>query len=254
MQIFIVSYAFIIGLLIGSFLNVVGLRLPQGKSIITPRSACTSCKRTLSAVDLIPVLSFLLFKGKCRHCSEKISSIYPFIELSTGLLFAYATYSIGFTWELVVALLLISLGMVTIVTDLSYMLIPNKILLFFTIVIIPIRILTPLDPWWDAIIGAVVGFSLLYFVAVISKGGMGGGDVKLFAVLGVFLGLKGILLTFFLSTLIGAIFGILGLISGKIKRKQAIPFGPYIIIAALIVYFFGDQLMMWYVEQFFFKG
>jgi leader peptidase (prepilin peptidase) / N-methyltransferase len=254
LEVFIITNAFILGLLIGSFLNVVGLRVPLGKSIVKPRSACTTCKRTLTAIDLIPVISFAIFGGKCKSCGEKISIVYPTIELLTGLLYAYAAYSIGITWELLAALLLISLGMVIIVTDISYMLIPNKILLFFAIVIIPIRILTPLDPWWDAIVGALVGFFLLYFVAVISKGGMGGGDVKLFAVLGIFLGLKGILLTFFLSTFIGAIFGILGLISGKIKRKQAIPFGPYIIVASFIVYFFGEQMMMWYIEQFFSKG
>ncbi|OZM57865.1 prepilin peptidase [Lottiidibacillus patelloidae] len=254
MDFFIIFYSFILGLLIGSFLNVVGLRVPLGKSIVKPRSACTTCKRTLTATDLIPVISFLFFGGKCKTCGEKISIMYPTVELLTGLLYAYAAYSIGIEWELLAAFLLISLGMVIIVTDISYMLIPNKILLFFAIVIIPIRVLSPLTPWWDAIVGAIVGFVLLYFVAVVSKGGMGGGDVKLFAVLGLFLGLKGVLLTFFLSTFIGAVFGIIGLISGKIKRKQAIPFGPYIIVASLIAYFFGEQMIMWYIEQFFSKG
>jgi leader peptidase (prepilin peptidase) / N-methyltransferase len=251
LEILLYIIAFIYGIIVGSFLNVVGLRVPLGQSIVKPRSHCTSCKRTLSAFDLIPVLSYLFFKGKCRTCSEKVSAIYPTIELATGGLFAFALYKIGFTAEFLVAIMFICLGMVIIVTDLTYMLIPNKILLFFTFLIIPLRIFSPLTPWWDAIVGAGVGFLLLYIVAVVSKGGMGGGDVKLFGVLGLFVGLKGVLITFFLSTFLGAVVGILGLVTGKVKRKQAIPFGPFIIIAAFITYFFQGDIITWYMENFF---
>ncbi|WP_338788988.1 prepilin peptidase [Metabacillus sp. FJAT-53654] len=234
------------GLLLGSFYNVVGLRVPKNQSIVTPRSACPRCRHTLSAVELIPVVSFLLQRGKCRKCGIRISPLYPFVELMTGLLFMVSPMIVGWGYELMIALTLISLFMIILVSDISYMIIPDKVILFFLVLFIVERVLYPLAPWYDSIIGGAVAFSLLLLIAYVSKGGMGGGDIKLFGLLGIALGLKLVLLAFFLSTLIGTIDGIRRILLGKYKKREPVPFGPSIIAGTLLAYFFGDSIIWWY--------
>lgn len=248
MQTILYIYIVILGLLLGSFYNVVGLRIPKKQSIISPRSHCTTCKRTLSSFELMPVISYLFLKGKCRTCQTKISILYPSIELATGLLFLLSAYKFGFTMELVVALAFISLLMIITVSDINFMIIPDKILAIFFIILVIIRIFQPLSPWWDSILGALVGFSLLFLIAVISKGGMGGGDIKLFFVIGIVLGTKLTLLAFFLSTFFGSILGGIGLLMGKIKRREPMPFGPYIVLGVLVTYFFGNYIIELYLQ------
>lgn len=244
------TFVFIFGLVFGSFFNVVGLRVPKKKSIVSPPSHCTNCNRRLGVLDLIPVLSYVLLRGKCRNCKKKISPIYLVTELATGVLFAFAYWTIGFQLELVIALLFISLLVIITVSDIAYMLIPNKILLFFAPLLIIGRIVVPLEPWWDSIIGAVVGFGILLIIAIISKGGMGGGDIKLFFVIGIVLGTFHTLLTLFVASVIGMITGIIVLkIRGK-GRKTPIPFGPSIALAAIIVYFYGYNIINLYLELF----
>src|SRR5699024_1603283 len=195
------------------------------------RSYCPSCSHQLRACELIPVLSYVIQRGKCRHCRARISPMYPFIESVTGLLFASAFLYFGLHLELITALLLISMLMIVWVTDLSYMIIPDKVLLFFLPFFLIMRVLSPLEPWYDALIGAVVGFVVLAGIILVSKGGMGGGDMKLFAVLGIVLGWKATLLTLFLASLLGAVIGGIILLIQQADRKQPIPFGPYIIVA-----------------------
>lgn len=248
MEIMYTIFAGIFGLVFGSFYNVVGLRVPKKESIVTPPSHCVHCNRRLSAIELVPVFSYIFLRGKCRTCGVKVSPIYAVTELVTGLLFAFATWQLGITWELAVALLFISLLVIINVSDIAYMLIPDKILLFFLPLLIIGRILSPLDPWWDSIAGAALGFSILLLIAVISKGGMGGGDIKLFLLIGLVLGTFNTLLTLFLASVIGMIVGIVILkIRGK-GRKTPVPFGPSIAIAAIIVYFYGDQLIDMYIN------
>lgn len=248
MTIFIYIYLLVLGLVLGSFYNVVGLRIPEKQSLVKPRSHCPTCKRTLTTFDLIPVFSYLFLRGKCRGCGSKISPIYPIMELSTGLLFILSFYTYGLTSELFVALTLISLLVIIFVSDLAYMVIPDKILLFFIPLLIIERIFIPLDPWWDSLVGAVSGFSLIFLIAIISRGGMGGGDIKLFFVLGLALGLKLTLLAFFLATLVGAIYGVAGMVIGHFKKRQQIPFGPFIAIGALFSYFNGNSIIEWYFQ------
>ncbi|MBD8038241.1 prepilin peptidase [Solibacillus sp. A46] len=248
MEIMYTIFAGIFGLVFGSFYNVVGLRVPKKESIVTPPSHCVNCNRRLRAFELIPVLSWVFLRGKCRTCGVKVSPIYAFTELITGLLFAFATWQLGITWELAVALLFISLLVIINVSDIAYMLIPDKILLFFLPLLIVGRILSPLDPWWDSIVGAVLGFSLLLLIAIISKGGMGGGDIKLFLLIGLVLGTYNTLLTLFLASIIGTIVGIIILkVQGK-GRKTPVPFGPSIALAAIIVYFYGEQIIDMYLN------
>ncbi|MGE6514529.1 prepilin peptidase [Lysinibacillus sphaericus] len=238
---------FIFGLVLGSFFNVVGLRVPVKESIVSPPSHCPNCKRQLKALDLVPVLSYVCLGGKCRSCGQKISWIYPLMELITGLLFAFAYWRLGFSVEFVVAILFMALLVILVVSDITYMLIPNKVLVFFLPLLIIGRVVSPLTPWWDSIVGAVVGFGILYLIAVLSRGGMGGGDIKLFFLIGLVLGTLETLLTLFLAATIGMIVGIVVLRLRKQGRKTPIPFGPSIALAAVLVYFFGDVMIDWYV-------
>lgn len=250
MELFLHIYLLVVGLVLGSFYNVVGIRTAEGRSIVTPRSHCGNCKRTLSAMELIPVLSYVMQKGRCKGCGTKVSMRYPLFELVTACLFTISPLMVGWSKELLIAFLLLSLLVIIVISDVHAMLIPNKVLLFFACVIIPVRFFIPMDPWWDPIAGSIVGFVLLLFIAIISKGGMGGGDIKLFAVLGLFLGLKGVLLTFFFATFIGAFVGIVLVVLKKVKRKQPIPFGPAISAGALITYFYGDVIWNMYIGMF----
>ncbi|BCB05002.1 prepilin peptidase [Bacillus sp. KH172YL63] len=241
-----VLFILIYGLLLGSFYNVAGLRIPLKKSIVKPRSACPYCHHTLTARELVPVLSYMMQRGKCAQCKGRISPLYPLMELSTGLLFLLSYLKFGAQPELVVALTLVSLFMIITVSDIKYMVIPDKVLLFFSVLFIIERIFIPLDPWWDSLAGAIAGFSLLLLIAIISKGGMGGGDIKLFAVIGFVVGVKLMLLSFFLATLFGAVVGITGLMTGYFKRGEPIAFGPYIVIGTLLAYFFHQPILHWY--------
>ncbi len=248
MEFVIIIFVFLFGITLGSFFNVVGLRVPKKKPFTNDRSFCPSCDKRLSWYELIPVWSFFLQRGKCRNCQQKISPIYPIVELLTGLLFVLSYLKIGFELELVTALLLISMLMILFVSDITYMLIPNKILLFFLPLFIIMRIIQPLEPWWSAAVGSGVAFLLVAIIILASKGGMGAGDMKLFGLLGIVLGLGKVLLTFFLASLIGAVIGLILLLLKIIKRKQPIPFGPYIIVATIITYFYGDSLFLWYLR------
>ncbi|KFZ42489.1 prepilin peptidase [Anoxybacillus sp. KU2-6(11)] len=242
-------YIFLLGLLLGSFYNVVGLRVPKGESIVAPRSHCPHCKRTLTALELIPVVSYVLQKGKCRACSARISFVYPLIELSAAILFTLAPLFVGWSAEVAVSWTLISLFVIIFVSDVHYMVIPNRVLLFFTPLLLVERLwIAPLTPWWDSLLGSVVGFMILFVIAVVSKGGMGGGDIKLFALIGLALGAKLTVLAFFLSTLVGTIFGLIGMALGRVKRGEPMPFGPAIVVGTLIAYFFGETMIDMYVK------
>lgn len=247
----IIVYAlffFIFGLVFGSFFNVVGLRVPKGESIVRPPSHCTNCQRQLTARDLVPVLSFLFLKGKCRNCDAKIHWIYPMMEFLTGLLFALAYLELGLKPELIIALLFISLLIIITVSDITYMLIPNKILMFFGALLVVGRIFIQSDPWWDSIVGAFGGFLILLLVAILSKGGIGGGDIKLFFIIGLVLGIFSTLLALFLAAVIGLVTGVVLLIYRKQGRKTPIPFGPSIAVASIIAYFYGEQILEWYMN------
>lgn len=241
---------FLYGLLLGSFYNVAGLRIPVGKSVVKPRSACSQCGYQLAARDLVPVLSYISIKGRCRKCGTRLSIIYPVTELLTALLFLYSYVLYGFSLSFWVAIVLFSMMMILVVSDLAYMLIPDKILLFFLPLFVLLRIIQPLEPWWDSLLGAAIGFGLLLLIAVVSKGGMGGGDIKLFGVLGFVLGTKLVLLTFFLACLFGAVFGLMFMAAGAVKRGKPMPFGPYIALATVVSYTQGNRLIHWYIQFF----
>jgi len=246
MQSILTIYLGIIGLVLGSFYNVVGLRVPMKKSVVRPRSHCMKCNNILTAIELIPVFSYLMQGGKCRNCKAPISPIYPLVELLTGILFAFSPFIVGWNINLLICYVLISLLVIITVSDLAYMIIPDKILIIFASIFLLLQFTISERAWIDVLLGAIIGFGLLFFIAFISKGGMGGGDVKLFALLGFVLGVKLVLLAFFFAVLSGALFGMLFLLLGVVKKRQPVPFGPFIAFGTLTSYFFGEKIVHWY--------
>lgn len=246
MENLLIFFFFLLGLIFGSFFNVVGLRLPKNIPFANDRSICPNCKHQLAWFENIPLISFIVQRGKCRYCKENISYIYPTIELLTGILFAVSFAKVGLSLELITALLLMSMLIIILVTDIKYMLIPNKVLMFFFPLLLVMRLIVPLNPWWSAAAGCLTGVLVIAVIILISHGGMGGGDMKLFGVIGLVLGVKEVLLAFFLSCMIGAIIGMSLLLFKIIGRKQPIPFGPYIVVGTIITYFYGDFLIDWY--------
>jgi leader peptidase (prepilin peptidase) / N-methyltransferase len=250
-NLYIYLLIYIYGISLGSFYNVVGLRIPLRQSIVKPRSACPNCKHTLTPLELVPVVSYLNQRGKCRQCESLISPLYPIMEFLTGVLFVIVPLAFGWTSEIWVGWTLVSLFIIITVSDIKYMLIPDKILLFFAGIFLVERILIPLSPWWDSLLGAAIGFTLLLIISIVSKGGMGGGDIKLYALLGFVLGTKLVLMSLFISTLLGALIGIIGIGLGFFERKKPIPFGPFIAVGTLIAYFFGNTIFNAYLNLFY---
>ncbi|WP_079479523.1 prepilin peptidase [Halobacillus salinus] len=251
MTLFLTLYFFLLGTILGSFYNVVGLRLPNGGLMHENRSYCPICKKTLAWYELIPILSYTLQKGRCRGCGDSISPIYPSMEAITGVIFALCFYQFGLGPQLILALLLMSMFHIIMVSDIRYMVIPDHLLLFFFGLFIVYRFFYPLDPWWSSLIGGLGGLTVTAAIILVSRGGMGGGDMKLFGLLGFVLGWKLLLVTFFLSTLIGAVVSGGLLAAGIIQRKKPIPFGPFIVVGASFAFFSGRIIIDWYLQTFF---
>lgn len=236
------------GFVMGSFYNVVGFRLPISESFIYPQSHCPNCNNDLIYFDNIPVISYLLLKGKCRFCKVNISIIYPMVELFTGLLFMFAVYKME-EFNLFVSLALISFIIIITITDLYYFIIPNKILLFFLSLFILLRIIYPLDPWYESVIGFLISYVIVFILIVLSRGGIGAGDLKLLAVLGFLTGTKIVLLGFILAILFGGLYGF-GLLLFKRKNKgDYIPFGPFIGVSILISFYYHERIINLYITE-----
>lgn len=248
MTIFIAIYVTIIGLLFGSFFNVVGLRVPIGKSVVHPPSSCGSCNARLGAKDMVPVFSYMFSRGKCRHCGVKFSPVYPLFEAATGLFFLWMYLRFGLTGAAAIGIVLTSLCVTVTVADLKYMLIPNKILLFFAPILIVLRFLFMEAPWWHYVLGGFFGGGLILLIVVLTKGGMGMGDVKLFALCGLVLGIGPAVLAFMLACAFGTVVGVLLIALKAVKRKQPIPFGPWLALGTLVAYLYGTQIISGYLS------
>jgi leader peptidase (prepilin peptidase)/N-methyltransferase len=243
-------YLFLLGLIIGSFLNVIIYRLPAKKSINTPPSHCPECGTRLKVIDLIPVLSFFSTGGKCRYCNTKISIQYPLVELLTGFLFLFTYLKFGFSVQLFIYLLLISALIAITFIDYKYMIIPNKITYPLIVISLLSAIIFNHITFFQSLLGIFIPTSLLLIIALIFKGGMGMGDVKLAAAIGGFLGWSYTLAGIFIGSLLGSIIGLSLMGLGIIERKTRIPFGPFICIGAVIMIFFGEVLFNWYFTLF----
>jgi leader peptidase (prepilin peptidase)/N-methyltransferase len=239
---------FIFGLIIGSFCNVVIYRLPQGKSIITPGSGCRSCTAPIHPWDNIPVLSYLLLRGRCRACKEHISLRYPSVELVSGVLYVLLWFKFGFSIPFAAYAALTSTLLSVALIDYDHKIIPNTITLPGIVIGLGLSVwalpITPLA----SLLGVLVGGAFFYLIALVSKGGMGGGDIKLIAMIGAFLGWQGALFTIFSGALLGSLVGVMLMVLGKKGRKDKVPFGPFLSCGAILFILCGDDLIHWYLD------
>ncbi len=257
-------FVFLIGSIVGSFLNVCIYRIPRGLSIVFPSSTCPACKKPILPKDNIPVLSYILLRGACRFCRAKIPWRYPLVELLNAFLYVMVLWRFGphFSWFLPVYLVLVSSLIVVTFIDLDYQIIPDGITLpgivlalIFGSTILPDPFLRDeMLGFWASFAGFLLGAGLFYSIGMIGsivfrQEAMGGGDIKLMAMLGGILGWKGIVLTTFLGSLSGSVVG-LSLIGIRGKEKGTkIPFGPYLALGALFSLFLGEEFLQWFVSM-----
>lgn len=239
---------FLVGLSVGSFLNVCIDRLPLKQSLVQPRSYCMACKEQLPVQDIIPVISFLLLRRRCRFCAALLSWRYIGVELLTGCLFIWCYFILGVTVAYSKALILTSFLICITFIDLRHQLILDKMLVLFASVAVSINLFDPVLSCGDMISAAVAGGGIFLVIAIITRGGMGGGDIKFVAALGLWLGFKLTMLTVFLAFLLGGLGGLWLIIAGLKKRKDFIPFGPFIAVSAWISLLYGEQLIIWYLS------
>lgn len=245
-------YAGLLGLVVGSYLNVLIYRLPRGRSTIRSRSSCPYCGGSIRAVDNVPLLSFLLLRGRCRRCGAPISQRYPLVEALTALLFILCLWRFGPRPEAAAAALFVSLMLALAAIDLEHHLLPDKLTLPG---ILAGLLLQPWLPgsWLDAVIGALGGAGLLILVMnfwywLRGEEGMGMGDVNMLALIGAFLGWKGVLVTLFLATLAGALVGISLMALGRLGLRSKLPFGVFLAGAGVTALFAGEMLLRRYVD------
>jgi len=251
----ILFFTFILGAVIGSFLNVCIYRIPEGQSIVSPPSRCPQCGTRIRWYQNVPLLSYLLLGGHCGSCRARISPRYPLVECLTAVLFVLVVWRFGLQpfvpvlWLLVAALVTITF------IDLDHQIIPDVISLPGIAIGFLCSFLIPWVDWLDSLLGILFGGGSLLLIAwgyekLTGKEGMGGGDIKLLAMLGAFLGWRAILPIVFFSSLIGTLVGVpVMLVSGK-GRRLAIPFGPFLALGALVYLFWGPQLIRWYLHLF----
>ncbi|MCR4425997.1 MAG: A24 family peptidase [Firmicutes bacterium] len=232
-----------VGLVVGSFLNVCIYRLPAGKSIVFPGSACPACGAALGVQDLVPVLSFIWLRGRCRRCGKPISIQYPLVELMTGIMFAVIAAAYGLTTGSLIVAVFACLLTVAAWTDLNTGLIPDRVTLPGLGAGLALSLISPDLTLPGAVAGALISGGVVYLIAVLSRGGMGGGDVKLMAMIGAFLGWRSGLLTLFLGALIGSVVGVTRIALGMQKRREPMPFGPYLALGAVVTIFIGETLL-----------
>lgn len=241
---------FILGLLIGSFLNVCIYRIPRNEGIIYNTSHCTNCGHRLGALDLIPILSYFFLKGKCRYCETGIKIRYPMVELLTGLIFLLIYFKIGYNIYLIKYLTIFSIIIVITFIDIDIQIIPDKLVILLLLWSVVWQIFQSEISWLQALGGAILGGGPLLLAAVVSKGGMGGGDIKLMFAAGFFLGIPFTALALFISFLAGSIIGITLISLGIKTRKDPIPFGPFLAIGILISVFWGARIIEAYLSFF----
>lgn len=243
--------AFLGGLIAGSFVTVVAHRVPRGESIVGPRSRCPGCGAQIAAYDNVPVFSWLLLRGRARCCGERISARYPLTELGLGALYA-ATVLVLWDepWEVALGLVFVTVLMAVTLTDLELRIIPNKILIAAAGLAVGIAAVGDVGTLPERMIAAAAAGGLLFAAALAYPRGMGLGDVKLAATMGLFLG-RNVGPAILVALLVGSLFG-LAMVArhGASARKQAIPFGPFLALGGVVGLLLGDQMVDWYLGTF----
>lgn len=245
------AWVFIFGLVIGSFLNVCIYRLPESKSIVQPRSMCPNCGAPVRFYDNVPILSYIVLKGKCRHCDAPISFRYPVVECLSGLLAVGVFLKYGITLESVIYYAFIATLLVITFIDIDHQIIPDVITLPGIPICFAASFVLPKITYLESILGILVGGGSLLVVAwayhlLTKKEGMGGGDIKLLAMMGAIVGWQGVLFTIFVASAVGTVSGMLIMLKTRKTMKLAIPFGPFLAIGSIVYILFGPQLITWY--------
>lgn len=246
-------FAFALGAAVGSFLNVCIYRLPAGESVVSPPSRCPGCGSKIRPRDNVPVLSWLLLRGRCRACGGRISARYPLVELLNGLLTLALFLKFGPSLTFLVLFVFCSALVAITFIDLDHQIIPDVISLPGIAVGFACSFFLPWLGWKSSLIGIVAGGGSLLLVAWLyelfaKKEGMGGGDVKLLAMMGAFLGWRAVPFIIFASSLIGSIIGVTLMVVQRKDAKLAIPFGPFLALGAVLYIFFGKTIILWYLN------
>lgn len=240
MDLYYAVVLFILGSVLGSFFNVVGLRLPKKESISYPPSHCPNCKHRLKPLELIPVFSFVIQGGKCKQCKQKISPLYPIMELITGVLFVISYLIFGLSLELGIALTFVCLTVITFVSDIKYYIILDEVLIVASaLILIFTGFISGYSGVFNALLSGTISFSLMFGLKMLGnflfkKESMGDGDIKLMFVIGLIIGYEMSILCVFLASIIALPISLLLLV---ISKNNILPFGPYLCLAALIIYF-----------------
>jgi leader peptidase (prepilin peptidase)/N-methyltransferase len=243
----------LVGLVVGSFLNVCIGRLPAGESVVTPRSRCPFCRKPIAWYDNIPVVSYLVLGGRCRHCKARIPLRYPLIEMATGALFVLQGLAWGGDLPLLGARLVFTAMLIVLFgTDFETQRLPNVITIPGIVIGIAFSVFLP-PGLLESVLGAAIGAGVLGLIRWLWKRftgveGMGLGDVKMIAMIGAFLGWRQVWVVLFLSSLVGAVIGILLMIAGGRSMQSRLPFGTFLALAALIASLVGSELLNWYLS------
>lgn len=242
---------FLAGLIVGSFVTVVAHRVPRKESIVGPRSKCPHCGAQIAAYDNVPLISWLLLRGRCRHCGQRISARYPLVELALGVLFAVIYLVLEDAAEVALGLVFVTMLAIVTLTDLERRVIPNAVLIAGAVVAVAIAAPTDPESLAERGLAAAAAGAFLLVAALAYSGGMGMGDVKLGAVMGLYLGraaAPALLVAFAAGALVGI--GLL-LRHGAAARKQAVPFGPFLALGGVVGLLVGDDFVDWYLDAFF---
>ncbi|MBD1399416.1 prepilin peptidase [Pelovirga terrestris] len=250
--ILVMFFAFALGTIVGSFLNVCIYRIPAEKSIVSPPSSCPACGHRIRWFENVPILSYLFLRGRCSACRLNISLRYPAVEALTGLLFVLTFYYFGFSSATVVYMVFVAALVVITFIDLDHQIIPDVISLPGILVGFASSFFIPWLTWYDSIFGILLGGGSLLAVAWIyekltGREGMGGGDIKLLAMFGAFLGWQAVFPVIFLASLAGTLVGVPLMLVQKGDTRLAIPFGPFLAVAAIVYLFWGQMLIGWYL-------
>jgi leader peptidase (prepilin peptidase) / N-methyltransferase len=250
---FLIMVTFLFGAAIGSFLNVCIYRLPLHESIVFPASHCRACATPLSWYDNLPLASYVLRRGRCRFCGAAFSFRYFLVELLTALLAVALVYRFGLTVTTVGYFAFSAALVVITFIDLDYQIIPDVISLPGAVAGVLFSLVSPALSLRSSLIGLVLGAGILLAVAlgyrvVTGREGMGGGDVKLLAMIGAFLGWRAVLFTLFAASFVGSVVGVTAMVRNHADSKLALPFGPFLSFGALCYLFFGEQLIEWYLN------
>jgi leader peptidase (prepilin peptidase)/N-methyltransferase len=247
---------FVFGAVIGSFLNVCIYRIPRSKSIVKPNSFCPNCEKPIRFYDNIPIVSYILIGGKCRQCGTKISIRYPFVELMTAVVYLMISSRWGLSFESFIQMFFVSLLIVISFIDYDFQIIPDILSVGGLIIGFIIAFVRPGFSFKEALYGVLLGGGVLFVIAygyqiIMKREGMGGGDIKLLAMIGSFLGLKGVIFSLVGGSIIGTLVGIPLMLIKKENTKYAIPFGPFLSLAAFLYLFTGNNIVQQFTEIFF---